>query len=133
VKIVLSSLNKEQKTAVIEPGSVLLTACPGSGKTRVLTYKLIYELDKLMNQNSKRFVLALTFTNRAAEEIKSRIDKLYVSSEQLWSGTIHSFCLEWILKPYAGYCERIKDGYVIIDESRKKRGDGSIASFLFPW
>jgi superfamily I DNA/RNA helicase len=43
----LKGLNKQQKKAVIEEGNVLLTACPGSGKTRTLTYKIAYELERL--------------------------------------------------------------------------------------
>lgn len=50
-----SSLNEEQETAILENDSVLLIACPGSGKTRTLTYKIAYELSRL--NSNKEFVI----------------------------------------------------------------------------
>jgi ATP-dependent DNA helicase UvrD/PcrA len=114
----LEGLNDEQREAVIADGNVLLTACPGSGKTRVLTYKVGYELQK--NVANKKKVIALTFTNRAADEIKRRIVRMDIDPEKLWTGTIHSFCLEWILRPYAGYLEELKNGFVIADEYKSE-------------
>ncbi|GGH24952.1 DNA helicase [Dyadobacter endophyticus] len=107
-------LNKQQKTAVLTAGHVLLSACPGSGKTRVLATKVGLELDKI--SNTKKMVVALTFTNRAAEEIKRRLAKIDIDAEKLWAGTIHSFCLEWIIRPYSPYLEEVKNGFVIADE-----------------
>ncbi|WP_316758595.1 ATP-dependent helicase [Pedobacter aquatilis] len=106
-------LNDEQRKAVIAQSHVLLTACPGSGKTRVLTYRVAYELERLRH---KKIVAALTFTNRASDEIKRRVDRLDMDSGRLWAGTIHAFCLEWILYPYCGYLEELRDGFVIADE-----------------
>ena len=94
-------LNTDQELAVLESKSVLLIACPGSGKTRTLTYKIAYELDKL--RSKKEFLIAITYTNRAADEVKERVMLLGVDTSQLWIGTIHSFCLEWILRPYHLY------------------------------
>lgn len=111
----LKGLNDQQKLAVTTKGHILLTACPGSGKTRVLTYKVAHEIQKTPD---KQLVVAVTFTNRAADEIKRRIDKLGIEAEKLWAGTIHAFCLEWILYPYAGYLPELKDGFVIADEYR---------------
>jgi len=111
-------LSEEQRIAVNTGGNVLLTACPGSGKTRVLTFKVAHELKRL-SSNKKR-VIALTFTNRASEEIKRRITKLDIDTSQLWSGTIHAFCSEWILRPYAGYLEELKNGFVIADEYKSE-------------
>jgi len=110
----LSALNDEQRIAVQESGNVLLTACPGSGKTRALTYKIAYELEKL--ENSKKTILAVTFTNRAADEIKKRISSLASGDSNLWAGTIHAFCLEWILKPYMCYLENLRNGFSVADE-----------------
>lgn len=107
------SVNDQQKNAILEKDSILLVACPGSGKTRTLTYKIAYELSKL--KSDKEFVIAITYTNRAADEIKDRIDLLGVETSQLWIGTIHSFCLEWILKPYHLYSERLKYGFKVIN------------------
>lgn len=106
-------LNKEQEDAILNSESILLIACPGSGKTRTLTYKIAYELSRL--ESSKEFVIAITYTHNAADEIKHRIELLGVNTEQLWIGTIHSFCLEWILKPYHLYSDRLKNGFRVIN------------------
>ena len=111
---ILKGLNEQQKEAVLAEGHVLLTACPGSGKTRVLTHKIAYELQKL--SNSKKWIVALTFTNRAADEIKRRIVRMDIAPTRLWEGTIHSFCLEWVVRPYAAYLNELKNGFVIADE-----------------
>lgn len=89
-------LNAEQSEAVLLPGSVFLVACPGSGKTRALTYKIAYELSRL--ESDRQFIVAITYTHRAADEIQERIEDLGVDTSRLWIGTIHSFCLEWIIK-----------------------------------
>ena len=112
-------LNSEQKAAVLHPGSVFLVACPGSGKTKTLTYKIAYELSRL--QFKKQYVIAITYTNRAADEIRERIEALGVDASRLWVGTIHSFCLEWILKPYGIYHEAIKHGFRIIDQHEREK------------
>lgn len=114
----LKGLNEQQKEAVIESGNVLLTACPGSGKTRTLTYKIAYELERLTS--SKKIIIAVTFTNRAADEIKKRIRNLNADDTNLWAGTIHSFCLEWILRPYMCYLDELKNGFSISDEYNKE-------------
>ncbi|MBX9477424.1 ATP-dependent helicase [Yersinia enterocolitica] len=107
-------LSDEQLAAVSYPGNVYVSACPGSGKTRALTAKIIATISQ--NRPVKK-VLALTYTNRAADEIEKRIDQLLTDGEEyLWAGTIHSFALEWILKPYAGYIPEINNGFSIIDE-----------------
>jgi len=106
-------LNSEQKNAVIKPGNVFLNACPGSGKTRTLTYKIIYELSRLTS--NKRYVVAITFTNRAANEIRERVEALGVDISQLWIGTIHSFCLEWIVRPYCIYSPTLSHGYGVLN------------------
>lgn len=114
-----SELNERQKAAVERNGNVLVTACPGSGKTRVLTHRVQRELQELAS--TKHRVIALTFTNRAAEEIRSRIDCFETPMKQLWTGTIHAFALDWILRPYAGYAPGLKFGFSVADEfySRK--------------
>lgn len=114
-----NELNNEQSEAVLENGSVFLVACPGSGKTRTLTYKIAYELSRLKSR--RHFVVALTYTNRAADEIHERIDDLGVDTSQLWIGTIHSFCLEWILKPYGIYEPALARGFRIIDSYEQEK------------
>ncbi len=61
-------------------------------------------------------MVALTFTNRATDEIKSRLDALGVERGRLWAGTIHSFALEWILRPYAPYSDALRFGFRVVDE-----------------
>lgn len=106
-------LNDEQIAAIIEPNNVFLEACPGSGKTRTLTYKIALELSRL--DNSKKWVIAITYTHRAADEIRERIEILGVDTSQLWIGTIHAFCLEWVLKPYGLYHEKLNSGFKIVN------------------
>ena len=112
-------LNQEQEEAILAPGSVFLIACPGSGKTRTLTYKIAYELSRL--KSNKQFVVAITYTHRAADEIHERIESLGVDTSQLWIGTIHSFCLEWILKPYGIYHEALDRGFRVIDQHERQK------------
>ena len=112
-------LNPEQEAAILEPGSVFLIACPGSGKTRTLTYKIAYELSRL--KSNKQFVVAITYTHRAADEIHERIEGLGVDTSRLWIGTIHSFCLEWILKPYGIYHEALDRGFRVIDQHEREK------------
>jgi DNA helicase-2/ATP-dependent DNA helicase PcrA len=112
-------LNAEQEAAICEPGSVFLVACPGSGKTQTLTYKIAEQLSKL--DSDKQRVVAITYTHRAADEIHERIEYLGVDTSKLWIGTIHSFCLEWILKPYAIYHEALKFGFRVINSHDSER------------
>lgn len=106
-------LNDEQIAAINEPNNVFLVACPGSGKTRTLTYKIASELSGL--EDPKKWVVAITYTHRAADEIRERIEILGVDTSQLWIGTIHAFCLEWILKPYGLYHDKLKNGFKIVN------------------
>lgn len=108
-----TDLNDEQLNAISVPDNVYLVACPGSGKTRTLTYKIAKELIAL--ESNKIWVVAITYTNRAADEIRERIELLGVDISQLWIGTIHAFCLEWIIKPYASVHPRLESGFRVID------------------
>lgn len=130
-----TDLNTAQVKAIEAPGSIFLTACPGSGKTRTLTYKIARELSLLTSD--KQRVIAITYTHRAADEIQERIEQLGVDTSQLWIGTIHSFCLEWILRPYAIYHDALKHGFRVINahdtevlhESLCSAASGKIKSF----
>lgn len=89
----ISDLNKQQMEAVLHvDGPALVVAGPGSGKTRVLTHRianLIFEKNV-----SELNILCVTFTNKAAAEIKMRVEKLIDNSSTKlpWSGTFHSIC-----------------------------------------
>lgn len=119
-------LNADQVRAIEQPGSVFLTACPGSGKTRTLTYKIARELSLLTSD--KQRVVAITYTHRAADEIQERIEQLGVDTSQLWIGTIHSFCLEWILRPYAIYHPELKHGFRVINAHDTERAHELLCS-----
>ena len=86
----LDQLNEAQREATVQTdGPMIVIAGAGSGKTRVLTYKIAY----LMHQGVDPFnILALTFTNKAAKEMKIRIAEIVGESEakNLWMGTFHS-------------------------------------------
>ncbi|HCG8135422.1 TPA: ATP-dependent helicase [Vibrio parahaemolyticus] len=106
-------LNDEQRDAIVYDGNVYLVACPGSGKTRTLVYKLAKELEEI--NSTKRKIAAITYTNVAADEIKERIVDLGVDTSALWIGTIHSFCLDWILRPFSQYISELEHGFTLVD------------------
>ncbi|MEX0846116.1 MAG: UvrD-helicase domain-containing protein [Balneolaceae bacterium] len=86
----LSTLNEQQKKAVSHTdGPLLIVAGAGSGKTRVLTYRIAYLLQQY--KAAPEQILALTFTNKAAREMKDRIQNLIGDKgKKLWMGTFHS-------------------------------------------
>lgn len=112
-------LNAEQQTTVDWNGNVVVTACPGSGKTRVLTARVIRGLSDL--DSDRQRVVALTFTNRATDQIRVRLDEANVAADCLWAGTIHAFALEWVLRPYASYSDMTRCGFTVADEFHTER------------
>lgn len=85
----IDELNPIQREAVTNiEGPVLVIAGPGSGKTRVLTYRIAH---LLQSHVPPREILALTFTNKSAREMKERIERVVgPSAQQVWAGTFHS-------------------------------------------
>ena len=95
----LELLNREQQEAVLHvDGPLLILAGAGSGKTRVLTYRIAHLIDECgVNPWN---ILAITFTNKAAGEMRERVDKIVgYGSESIWVSTFHSTCVR-ILRRY---------------------------------
>lgn len=121
-------LNAKQREVCTSEDNYVLTACPGSGKTRTITYRLAYLHTKF--SPSRLLNIAITYTNRAADEIHTRLDNIGVATSTIWAGTIHQFCMHFIIRPYAMYSDRLRNGYHIIDEFVKKQYCDEIASSL---
>jgi DNA helicase-2/ATP-dependent DNA helicase PcrA len=113
--VFLGELNPSQLEAVTHPGGpVLVLAGAGSGKTRIITYRIAYlikERDVLPSN-----IMAVTFTNKAANEMKERIHRLISrDANELWIGTFHSICLR-ILKREIDKLEGFRRDFIIYDE-----------------
>ena len=92
MKDYLSQLNESQKLPTVHKnGPIMVIAGAGSGKTRVLTYRIAYLMEMGVDPFS---ILALTFTNKAAREMKNRVANLIGQVEGMpWMGTFHSICV----------------------------------------
>lgn len=115
VNELLNGLNKEQQEAVkYTEGPLLIMAGAGSGKTRVLTHRIAYLLrEKYVAPHN---ILAITFTNKAAREMRERVHQLVgQGSEQIWVSTFHSMCVRILRRNIdrIGY----SNNFTIIDSS----------------
>ncbi len=114
----LDGLNPEQKEAVMKTeGPLLVLAGAGTGKTKVLTTRLAY----ILNNNVRPWnCLVVTFTNRAANEMKERVRQLIGESvNSVWLGTFHSICVK-ILRKYPELAG-LKPNFTILGEDDQKR------------
>src|SRR5512136_2276860 len=116
----LHGLNPQQARAVEAPdGPVLVLAGPGSGKTRVLTHRVAYLVE--VRKVWPRQILAVTFTNKAAREMRERLDKILgpTRSGELTLGTFHAICARWLRRdaPEIG----LSRDFVIFDEDDQQQ------------
>ena len=114
----LDELNEKQYEAVVNTeGPCLVIAGAGSGKTKVLTHKIAYLIDE---KNVKPWnILAITFTNKAANEMKERVEKLVGDiAKDMWIGTFHAICVRILRK----FIDRLgfESSFVIFDTSDQK-------------
>ena len=112
----IDSLNDEQKQALFQTeGVVLVTAGAGSGKTRLLTHRICYLIEKGVSPYN---ILAITFTNKATNEMKERISRMV--NARIWISTFHSMCVR-ILRENIDRLEGYTKDFTIIAEADKDK------------
>ncbi|EGP4963779.1 DNA helicase PcrA [Enterococcus faecium] len=113
----LNGMNPRQKEAVLHTdGPLLLMAGAGSGKTRVLTHRIAYLIEE--KEVNPWNILAITFTNKAAKEMKERVNAILASGgEDVWVSTFHSICVRILRRDvdFIGY----NRNFTIIDSSEQ--------------
>src|SRR5688572_2610357 len=111
----LSSLNPEQQAAVLKTdGPLLILAGAGSGKTRVIAHRIAYLVSEGLSEPDR--ILAVTFTNKAAEEMRARVEALLrVDCRQMWVSTFHALCAR-LLRREAPHIGLSRD-FVIYDST----------------
>jgi DNA helicase II / ATP-dependent DNA helicase PcrA len=102
---------QQEKAIFAKDGSIYVKASAGSGKTRVLTERIRYLIGK-----TKRKILALTFTNKAAEEIKDRLIEIPDINNRLFIGTFHGFC-QYVLENHGSLIGLSKMPHIFEEES----------------
>ncbi len=112
----IESLNEQQKEALLQTdGVVLVTAGAGSGKTRLLTHRICYLIDHGVSPYN---ILAITFTNKATNEMKERVQKM--CNCNIWISTFHSMCVR-ILRENIHYLDGYSKDFTIVAETDKDR------------
>lgn len=107
-------LTPEQREAVDHDGNLLLTACPGSGKTRVILAKLLTLADQVVG--TPQFIGCITYTNAAVDEIEARL-RTHGSNaiaDRCEISTIHAFCLQFILRPYSWLIPEVPTSFQVL-------------------
>lgn len=113
----LSTLNKEQLAPVLDTeGAVLVTAGAGSGKTRLLTHRIAYIIAE--GKAERYNILAITFTNKAANEMRERLSKMVDRADEIWIFTFHALCVR-ILRKFIGKIEGFNSNFSIYGENEK--------------
>ncbi len=119
VSHLIDSLNERQREAVsAEPGHILVLAGAGSGKTRVLTHRVAWVCE--VNGLSPFSVLAVTFTNKAASEMRARVENLLgISAAAMWVGTFHGLAHRMLRLHHEA--ARLPQGFQILDSDDQLR------------
>ena len=112
---IIKGLNERQREAVVTTeGPLMVMAGAGSGKTRVLTHRIAYLINDLGVYPSN--ILAVTFTNKAAKEMKDRISKLVnFNVNAMWISTFHSFCARFLRKEIFALKKGYTSNFIILD------------------
>ncbi len=115
----LEKLNDRQREAVeYTEGPMLILAGAGSGKTRVLTFKIAYLLEQGIVKPWE--ILSITFTNKASKEMKERVEQLVESqASSIWLGTFHSICVRILRREIEAFGYRVD--FNIFDEQDKDK------------
>ena len=108
------SLTPEQRAAADCDDNVMLRACPGSGKTRVITTKLMASIDEV--RGTPRKIACITYTNSAVHEIEERVSKSLMPDDDGYFdvSTIHSFCLANVFRPFCWRVPGYEHGFKML-------------------
>lgn len=113
----LDSLNEQQLKPVMDTeGAVLVTAGAGSGKTRLLTHRIAYIISQ--GKAERYNILAITFTNKAANEMRERLSYMVDGAENIWIFTFHALCVR-ILRKFIGKVDGYSSNFSIYGENEK--------------
>lgn len=134
-------LDARQRVAVQHPGNTVVLAGPGSGKTATLVLKLAHLLS--VEVPTFAAVACITYNNEAVKELKTRLAELGIyQGRRLFLGTVHSFCLNSILRPYAGLIIPIfkngisvasaKHADLLLERAISRIGVNEKVSYLWP-
>ncbi|MBR7090847.1 MAG: UvrD-helicase domain-containing protein [Clostridia bacterium] len=116
---IVDGLNDEQRLPVMDTeGAILVTAGAGSGKTRLLTHRIAYLI--LEKGVSPYNILAITFTNKAAREMRERVCRMVDNGEYIWVSTFHSLCVT-ILRREIDKLDGFNSKFSIYSDTEKSR------------
>jgi len=117
------SLTTVQRSAVAHDGNTLLVACPGSGKTRCIVAKVLRCLPSV--RDTARRIACITYTNAAVHEIERRIRILGRTGDEDYCevSTIHSFCLNNILRHFYWQLSEVAEGFLVLPSESERYGE----------
>ncbi|MBQ7977526.1 MAG: UvrD-helicase domain-containing protein [Clostridia bacterium] len=116
---IVDNLNEEQRLPVLQSdGAVLVTAGAGSGKTRLLTHRIAYLIKE--KGIEPYHILAITFTNKAANEMKERIQRMVDCGDKVWVSTFHRLCV-LILRRHIDFFKGFNTNFTIYADAERSR------------